>query len=1008
MNKRPSSHFSWVQLLGLRKVWVLAFFVLYFPAAVKAQPAPVIIDFEGLPAAPVLDRYATEKGVTFNGPLATDFSIWPGFAHSGAGGVQLCFAQEFCDTPLRVDFTAGQSHAKLWIGYIARLETARTVVLQAFDGNWALLEQASVLLNTSTEPIPIKTPLEVNTPIANIKHLILKFDAGPGTTSYNNGLLIDDLEFSTVGPAPPCLTSVKPSVALIQPRSNLLGQQTKVQIDEFMLQGVVQTEALLDEATMTISRAGVTKAFDLLSSGTISRHGGPFGATRVNGALLPGDNIVAVRVRNCAGSSADDGTVVYTPIAAGTGFKFLGMEVNQVTQDFQNSVPLVADKPTIVRVYLSLTGPTSSLGGISGAIIATRPGGVTLAPLLTSTNKITIDSSTDLIAKGRSFNATLNFVLPAGWIAPSRLHFQLSKLYIEGHETSLPCDGCRNLDEIGGPRYVQFRPTKPLNLVLAPYIYERSTTNTPTPDLIFTPMGALQWLNNVYPLPGNFPGWSGIRLLRYLPMRSTSHDLTTDDGSLDFRDDLQDVLDSLHDQNDWPSDTRLLAMTPYGGGGATWPNTKVTYGDTWAEENGLVPEASYENYGYVWSHELAHSFGRQHLGNSHEEQPPTDLNSTILHGGIGPPGLATGTYYWLTYPPSLIDPGTPASGSQHAHDFMSYGRNTGEHTRGWISPYTYKALFRSFEDLTQTSLAATPAPRTEKLVVSGRTNAYGAVTLRPFRRVTTGYTSGSGTKGEFSVELVDDKGKTLLSYRFDPEPLGNSRLLSFSEYVPWKKGVQLILIKRGKSVVARRSVSPHKPWVRVISPKKGDAWSQKATITWEAGDQNKDSLTYTVLYNSGLDSVWLPIANAVKENSATVDTTLLPGSSRARVRVRVTDGVNSTEAESETFTVSEKSPRVAILNPTAQQSLASEARPQLIAGAYDPEDGMLPSTSLTWTSDRDGVLGQDNCQTMRPLSPGAHVITVTATDSRGHSATASVRVVVSRGRMITHAESKSK
>ena len=998
MNKRPFTHFPLIHALGLRNLCIFAFLVLCFPALVIAQPAPVVVDFEGLPPQPVLDQYK-EKGVTFNGPLATDFSIWPGFAHSGTKGVQLCFAQEFCSTPLRVDFTTGQAHAKLWIGYIQRLESARTVVLQAFDVNNALLEQVSVILNPSTEQIPIKTPLEINTPIANIRYLILKFDAGPGTTSFNNGLLIDDVEFSTAGPAPPCLTSVSPSVSLDQPRSSLTGQTTKVQINEFTLQGVVRTEVPLDEATMTITGAGGTKTIDLLSSGTISRQGGTFGATRVTGALLPGDNNISIKVRNCAGQGADDGIVNFTPIATGTGFKVLRVEVNQVTQDFQNSVPLVADKPTIVRVYLSLTGPATSLGGITGAITATRPGGVTLSPLLTSTNRITVDSSTDLTVKRRSLNATLNFVLPVTWIAPSTLHFQLSKLYIEGHETNLPCDGCRNLDEIGAPRYVQFRTTKPLNLVLAPYRYERSTT--PTPDLLFTPMIALQWLNNVYPLPGNFPGWSGIRLLRYLPMRSTNRDLKTDEGGADFLCDLQDVLNNLHDQNDWPSDTRLLAMTPFGGGGREGSNSKVAYADTWAQENGPIPEAQYEYYGLVWSHELGHSFGRKHLGNSHDEQPPTDLNSPFPHGGIGPPGLATSTYWWLTYPPSIIDPGTPATGSLHAHDFMSYGNNASGHTRNWVSPYTYKALFSSFEDLTLTSLAAAaPAPHTEKLVVTGRTNAYGAVTLRPFRRVTTGYTSGSGNKGEFSVELVNDKGKTLLSYRFDPEQLENSRLLRFSEYVPWKKGVQLILIKRGKEVVARRSVSPHKPWVRVINPKKGEAWGQKATIKWEAGDQDKDSLTYTVLYNSGLDSTWLPIANALNENSVTVDATLLPGSTRARIRVRVTDGVNSAEAESETFTVSDKSPRVAILSPTAHQALASEARPQLIAAAYDPEDGMLPSTSLTWTSDRDGVLDQDNCQPMRPLSQGDHVITVTAIDSQGNSATASVRVVVSRGRII--------
>ena len=61
-----------------RSIAASAFLALFFPAAIQAAP-PVVIDFEGLPQELVFSRFAN-LGVTFNGPLARDYSETPGFA----------------------------------------------------------------------------------------------------------------------------------------------------------------------------------------------------------------------------------------------------------------------------------------------------------------------------------------------------------------------------------------------------------------------------------------------------------------------------------------------------------------------------------------------------------------------------------------------------------------------------------------------------------------------------------------------------------------------------------------------------------------------------------------------------------------------------------------------------------------------------------------------------------------------------------------------------------------
>src|SRR5205085_10061809 len=222
-------------------------------------------------------------------------------------------------------------------------------------------------------------------------------------------------------------------------------------------------------------------------------------------------------------------------------------------------------------------------------------------------------------------------------------------------------------------------------------------------DLLLTPAGALQWVNNVYPLAGNFPSdGSGINLLRILPMRTTTRNMQTSDGKDDFLSDLRDVFASLQSQGGLPSDVRLLAMVPCGCGGEANLNGHVGFADTWAPENGIVPAANFESYGATWAHELGHTFGREHAGNWHGEAGGGgyDEKYPYYHGGIGQPGLALITEWWRAGgTPYFIAPGAanPEALGPHAHDFMSYGHLDPLNTGLWISPYTYTALFNKFK-----------------------------------------------------------------------------------------------------------------------------------------------------------------------------------------------------------------------------------------------------------------------------------------------------------------------
>jgi len=987
---------TWLRcVVGLPTAKWLTFLAGCLVALGCSMPASgqTVIDFENLQTSvTVLNQYANQ-GVTFNGPLARDYSQSPGFAHSGTKAIELCFAAEFCTTPLIVSFTTAQKHVKVWVGYSSPLSQATTVVMQALDQNGAMVSQTSAVLPASNTPIPVQTPLEINIATPAIVEVLVTLSSVGGI--FNNSLVIDDVEFDTTGSAPPCTTQQAPLVALTEPPNGEV-----VQVNLFTLQGAVLTPIPLDTATMTVTNGGVNTTTDLLSE-LLSRNGGNLGPISVFDSLTPGTNTVTVTATDCFGSVQQSRTVLFNPIAPGTRFKVLGMEVNQVTQDVRDSVPLVAGKPTLIRVYLSLEGPTTVINGVAGQIVATKPGQATPFGVLNSSNSITVTSNQNFQPERLDLTASLNFVLPPDWYAYGTLHFEISNLSMEGQESSLPCDGC-NLDQLGIPYWFPFQPTRPLKLILAPYIYSLASPPV-SADILFGPMGILQWVNNVYPLGGSFPGeGSGIDLLRILPMQATGRDLHTGDGGDDFISDLDGVLSDLQDQSDFYAGANLLAMLPCGCGGKGEEPGSVAYADTWAPEHGLIPIKNFEFYGSYWAHELGHNFGRDHAGDSHGEAPPQDLSFPYLHGSIGEPGLATTTEWWNSTP-FIIPPGipVPAGPYPHAHDFMSYGlpNDSAEHTFSWISPYTYEAIFTQLEQVARAVAPSRTAPA-EKLLVGGLIRADGKVTLRPFRIATTAFESGRGKSGEYTLELLGNGGRILLEYHFDAHRLSESKSLGFSEYVPWKSGTRTIVLKGKPGVLAKREVSAHKPWVRVISPAGGELWGNKAIVSWEAGHDDKEALTFTVLYNDGQDKSWIPLAEGLTKSSVTVDAALLPGSTKARIRVRATDGVNTSEAESNgVFTVPVKKPLVAILSPAQAEVLAPGAETVFLGGAYDVKDGLLSGANLTWTSDRDGLLGRGQRIKARGMSRGSHVITLTATDKDGNSASARVSVVIGRERL---------
>lgn len=99
------------------------------------------------------------------------------------------------------------------------------------------------------------------------------------------------------------------------------------------------------------------------------------------------------------------------------------------------------------------------------------------------------------------------------------------------------------------------------------------------------------------------------------------------------------------------------------------------------------------------------------------------------------------------------------------------------------------------------------------------------------------------------------------------------------------------------------------------------------------------------------------------------------------------------ESEAPTEDVND-APVVRILEPGVAVTVVENTAVVFRGSATDAEDGVLAGTALAWSSSLDGALGVGDSIETAALSVGGHVVTLTATDSKGLANNASISVTV--------------
>ncbi|MGH2543352.1 MAG: hypothetical protein ACRDIB_11165, partial [Ardenticatenaceae bacterium] len=632
------------------------------------------------------------------------------------------------------------------------------------------------------------------------------------------------------------------------------------------------------------------------------------------------------------------------------------IEVTQAIQDLDNNIQLVRDKRTGVRVHVDAAG--QDVPGITAALYRIDSGGVVLdGPIYPTggTLYLTVPDNPDRA----TFEHAFYFELPTGWIDDSSL-----RLRADINSTQLPPEpDYSNNSQSTAMLTVRASPTLRTHLLVWGYTVDGTYYQPDTVDDVWQ---ARSWIRRVYPLASTTGGYEspdpGFRL----------ETRTINDPNLGAHvERTSDLCESI------PEDDREFCAATYTNNCANWlrategiPDDEMIYSMIWEDPTLPFPRGfasgnvsagptgtgtwGWDNDGsygdWYMGHEVGHNVGRGHpsQGNSCGHSA-SDPNYPYTGAAIG-----TGDMWGFDVGDiglnGLLDPRVYPN-SQWV-DMMSYCDNQ------WISDYTYEGIYDFL-----TTLNAAPGPES---VSRPRPVRAGSDYIALFGTIfdasdaavfaVVGLWDSPGpyeppSGGAYRMRFLTEGGTELASYDFDGESSdAEPTHYAFSVVVPFPPETARIEVTRKSDgeLLGTHTLSANPPTISNVELVDApDPVTGLVKLQWQASDPDGDPLMFDVYYTDDNGATYTAYALALPTTSVELDTSQMGGSTQARFRVTANDGTRLAEAESATFTMANKPPRVVFLTPQDGLEVTYGTPVNFIAEVEDLQ-GHVPDGNISW------------------------------------------------------------
>lgn len=667
-----------------------------------------------------------------------------------------------------------------------------------------------------------------------------------------------------------------------------------------------------------------------------------------------------------------------------------GLELTQSTQYYgtgfgaNNSVPIVALKPLVVRAYPYVSaglfeGDTLSGKTVTGELVLfrwgkevfrtspTRPAGARVGPASRLDRDLWDKETTIHVPSGKlavelvsiEWNPPLNFWVPAWYVRAGQTTAVVRLWLTSGEGGTVTASESVQVISVNVPK-----------LALVRVNWKNTATNTVTSPSDSDLLGLAALATRMLPFPYFETTILGVEQTKSgdfsgPPLKA---DGSPDPGGCNTA--WVDLLTEL-------KVTRLfaalfnLADIVYGvvpqAGALTVMGTRNT-GCGWGDDGVGGCLVGDEN---AFAHEVGHLYGCGHVGDpslaSYDASYPNYGGSKTSIGEVGIDTALGAT--------PLSDPGS-------VHDLMSYKQPQ------WVSPYTYLKILDNRDK--HMSAAADPRKVRPLLIIAFTVDRI-ADGSRKIDKVKAHVVQGPGmvagrrgsAPGNWSIELIGRHDRIIASHACRPpvalgggcgcchgEPdIERAPHLDFVEAAPWSDEVTRIEIKRGDSQVASLDVG-EAPSVEINGPESREG----SLILHIRVHHPRCRASLVVLFTGDDGETWSPVAiDPADYDSLVVEPTRLSGGESCRFRVVATAELRAASADSDSFELPRRDRGLLI---DVKEDHCEPGRVNLAAMIDLRGHAGVAPHEIVWHSDIQGELGRGHILSIY-LEEGRHLITAT-------------------------------
>ncbi len=551
------------------------------------------------------------------------------------------------------------------------------------------------------------------------------------------------------------------------------------------------------------------------------------------------------------------------------GVEIHHIELVQVVQDADNSVPLVAEKSTVARVFV-----TSDKESATGLVVTLR-GRRGLQQLETP---ILINGGSNGAMKRGDFASTpntyrsdktksFNFRLPESWLTVGAIEVEAEITSIDA--PFVDSSPGNNTKVLGATFYARQRMS-------VEYLPICVTGPQPScPDAGIATANSL--VDTLFPVPS-----AGVR---YKKANAPALEITALPASSAAFDAIQARLVKRHVLmeafNPAAAPDQLAGwIQPNNSGDLGSSDPPFKNGKGHATINVYNP-ADPGDSSHTLAHEIAHNYSGRHPGtpdacNARDGQTDWPFTDARTHE-IG----------WQFATNDVV----PAS----KFELMSYCSVPVSNI--WISKFTYMKLFDGFSTLKPQA----NGELNDVLVISGSALANGSVgtldailPLSTFADYQVSDPSGSHCI-RFDAAPANDFCFDLSFTDVEGEPIVTAYFSHIVRIPPGYFSAASVSLLVNGTPIATLVRTPNAPVVDITSHGFGSLFNRIQTVTWTGSDLDANPLTYTILHSPDHTVSFTPILVDSTATSFTFDTTSLVGGGAGYLKIIASDGLNYTE-----------------------------------------------------------------------------------------------------------------